>query len=66
MLLLEDKTATGNSPAHGYTLLYFHLTFTHHPSQERIQSTRVLRQLQIQYQVSCANNYFWRRLLPLS
>lgn len=38
MQLLKDKTAKGNSLACRHTPLHFHLTFTHHHSQERGQA----------------------------
>lgn len=38
MQLLKDKTAKGNSLPCRHTPLHFHLTFTHHHSQERGQA----------------------------
>lgn len=40
MQLLKDKTAKGNSLPCRHIPLYFHLTFTHHHSQERGQALR--------------------------
>ena len=48
MQLFKDETAEGNSLACIHTVLYFHLTFKHHHSQERRQTlARVLSQLKI-------------------